>query len=115
MSRQPNFIILNHSDLSLEKINKKLKDKYCKDMNDIAFIDYSITNKQYIEKVKELDLIIENFNYDFSYYLYDFKRNLKDINQNITFLITSLFDSVCKEMSSAKNNRCDYMLPYIKD
>ena len=23
--------------------------------------------------------------------------------------------SVWKEMSSAKNNRCDYMLPYIKD
>ena len=66
MSRQTNFIILNHSDLSLEQVIKKLKDKYCKDMNDIAFIDYSITNKQYTEKVKELDLIIENFNYDFS-------------------------------------------------
>lgn len=115
MSTQPIFIIKNHTTLSLEQVIKELKIKYDKDISNMAFLDSDITDSVYCRKVDEIKVMVKNFNSDLIYYLTDFKNRLKYIDFDITFLISFLFETTCKEMSSIENSSYNSMIPYIKD
>ena len=115
MFRESKFEIPNYKDLNLEKRIELLKSKYDKDISKIALLETSIPISTYFKKVNEIEVIIQDFNNDLSFYLEDYKSGVTKIDENIAFLIGFLYESVRKQMSSLKNSKYDSMIPFIEN
>ncbi len=112
---KPNYLIVNYQNLSLEDTIKSLITYFDKTISDIAYIDYPIKTVEYLEKVEEIEIIAKNYKSDLSFYLKEFKNNLKSVHQDINFLILSFHENTWKEMESIKNSKYDNLLKHIKN